>query len=400
MADPRFQYTLRQYTGPAVPVKGQRPASLLQESAPVQQNYLLSSQGYDQIPQNAGLYASQGGGFHQQMATPLNPGGNASFYQGQPPNVYQAPPENAYQGPNAYQGQPANVYQGQPANPYQGQPANPYQVPPMNASQEQPVLVSFHMQGPSHTPPPVLTSLNPASPQVPGQWGTASAGFPGNSGFMGNSQAGGQFSQQAMQGYGAQAQIPRAYVTTLKPNAGMPMQKPGPMQMQLSQPVKAAVNYAQSWESAKQPTKPVVQVPCNACQRQVPDTDIFPKKCPDPGENVCYDCVYAAYLAKPSPTCPACKREYTENELIDIHQLMLYNPQYAGQAGQNPKKPGAEYRVRCVFGHETHKDTIVPNICPAGCVVCRWHYQQSPVCQCGNALGMHLNGDLNQFARP
>jgi hypothetical protein len=236
------------------------------------------------------------------------------------------------------------------------------------------------------------------------QWGAASAGFQGNSGFMGNSQAGGQFPQQAMQGYGVQAQIPVAYVTTLKP--GIPMQKPGPMQMPglmqmpQSQPVKAVVNYAQSWQPAKQPTKPVVQVPCNACNRQVPETDIFPKKCPDPGENVCYDCVYAAYLAKQSPTCPTCKREYTENELIDIHQLLLYNPQYAGQAGQYPKKPGADYIVTCVFGHNTHKDTIVPNICPAGCVVCRTHYQQSALCRCGNALGMHLNGDLNQFAQP
>ena len=346
MANPYMQFTIRQYAGPPVPVKGQSVAP-------------------------------------QQFAGPP-----AQQFAGPP-----AQPNYAYPGPAP--GYTPNVQNQAPVQyPVQAFPQNSgvpmqqaayYPAQPFSPPQVQPVLMSFRMQGQGTAPPPVVQPLLP-------QMQPANAQFPGQ---MGQFQ-----SQQAayLQGYpqGTGMNVPHAVVTTLKPNQGMAMYKPGPMQMPLTQSAKA-VNYAQSWEPVKQQTKPVVQVLCNACNKQLPETDIFSKKCPDPGESVCYSCVYTAYMAKPSPTCPSCQREYTENELVDIHQLMLTAPQYAGQVGQTPKKPGAEYTALCVFNHYTHKTTIIPNICPNGCFVCRHHYEQSPNCVCGQLLGMHLNGDLQQF---
>lgn len=339
-ANPYIQFTIRQYSGPPVPGKGQI-------SAPQQSVALPAQSGY---------------------AYP----GPAP---GQMPNVQ-------YQAPDQY---PAQAF---PQN-FPPQAGVGYSAQPVQPPQVQPVMMSFHMQGQGMPPPvvqPIQPQMQPAYPQFPGQM----------------VQAGGQAPQLAHpQGFltGSMGNVPRAVVTTIRPNQGGAVYKPGPMQMPLSQSSNP-VNYAQSWESVKQPTKPVLQVLCNACNKQTPETDIFSKKCPEPGENVCYSCVYTAYMAKASPTCPACQREYTENELIDIHQLMLYTPQYAGQVGQVPKKPGTEYTVLCVFNHYTHKSTIIPNICPYGCFVCRQHYEQCPQCVCGQMLGMHLSGDLRQFQQP
>ena len=197
--------------------------------------------------------------------------------------------------------------------------------------------------------------------------------------------------QPPMQQYQQAAHVPAPMITTVKP--GMPVFKPGvqPMPPNSAKLTTSYVNQQPAQPAV--PAKPVANIRCNACNLDVPETDMYERKCEDPNHSVCTECVNKTYVAQDSPACPFCKREYSQSELADIHQLLLFNPAYKGQVDANPKKPGAGVMESCVFGHETNKVNFIANACAAGCKVCRQHYTSETICRCGQRLG----GDVPQL---
>ena len=345
-ADPGRNYPTRAYTGPPPPgmpqAKPMQPPGMPQAFNPMQQPSGMPP-AYNPMQQLPGM---------PRVPMPAAPGFNPALVP-QPSeaspwvgaNQYAAGAGQQYNqgGPGGMQGYAppaAAQYAGYAANPQQGYAYNyPQQYP-------QPAV-----------PAPMVSTVLPGMPPMPQHPGYVGAPM----------------------------------ITTVKPSMPPPISGASPMPIP---PAYHPTSYvpAQPAQPAVAP-KPMPMLLCNACNQNVREVEMYSKKCEDPNHRVCSECVNKAYMAEESPTCPFCKREYSELELADIHQLLLFHDTYKGQIGPNPKKPGAGAMEICAFGHETNNQNFIPNACANGCKVCRQHYTSQTICTCGQTLG----GDMSQY---
>lgn len=365
-ADPGRNYPARVYTGPASPGMPQakpmpQPPGMPQAFNPMPQPPGMPP-GYNQMqaPPRMPMPAPSG---MPQVQMPAPPTGFNPAHVPQPSGASPWVGANQYSAGAGQQGGPQYNQGGlggmqgnaQPAAQYGGYAANPSQGYANNYAQQ------GYPQMPAQpaVPAPMVSTVQPGMPHMPQ-----------NPGY-----------------------VPAPMITTVKP--GMPPPFPGASPMPIP-PAYHPVSYVPAQPA--QPAaaqKPVPMVLCNACNQNVREVDMYLKKCEDPNHRVCGECVNKAYMAEESPSCPFCKREYSQLELAEIHQLLLYNDTYRGQLGANPKKPGAGAMEICAFGHETNKQNFIPNACANGCKVCRQHYTSQTICSCGQTLG----GDMSQYAQ-